>query len=84
MGAGAERTRAMKAQRIDEYHKHGCHFYGKLVVVEYYEEMKSDPHKFGAELAIDYYADAKKLVAESGYKVVRELLGIPAYVCEVE
>ena len=76
----------MKAQRIDEYHKHGCHFYGKLVVVEYYEEMKNDPQfgKFGAGLTLDYYADAKKLVAERGYKVVRELLGIPAYVCEVE
>ena len=75
----------MKTQRIDEFHKYGSHFFGRLVVVDYYEDMKDDPQfgSFGAGLTFDYYEKAKRLVAEK-YTVKRELLGIPAYVCEVE
>ena len=76
----------MNAKRFDEYHKHGCHFYGHLVVVDYSQDMKSDPKwgRFGAEVTFDYLANARKLVKEQQYKVVRELLSIPEYVVEVE
>ena len=29
----------MKTQRYEEFHKYGCHFYGKLVVVDYTKEV---------------------------------------------
>ena len=76
----------MEAKRIDEFHKHGCNFYGKLVVVDYSEDMKNDPQsgKFGANLFLDYYVKAKALIKERQYKVVKELLGIPVLVVEVE
>ena len=75
----------MKAQRFDEYHNHGCHFNGKLVVVNYSEDMQNDPNwgKFGAGVTFDYLAKAKALVKERQYNVVRELLSIPDYVVEV-
>ena len=75
----------MKTQRVDEFHRYGSHFYGKLVVVDYYDDLRNDPKfgNFGAGLTFDYYEKAKRLVAEK-YTVKRELLGIPAYVCEVE
>ncbi len=76
----------MKENRIDEYHKHGCHFFGKLVVVDYSEDMKNDPNwgKFNAGLTFDYLFKAQTLVEERQYKVVKELLSIPEYVVEVE
>lgn len=76
----------MKAERFDEYHKHGCHFYGKLLVVDYWEDLQKDPKwgTFHVELTLDYVEKAKALVQDSGYKVVRVLLGIPEYVVEIE
>jgi hypothetical protein len=75
----------MKAQRFDEYHKHGCHFNGKLVVVDYSEDMRNDPNwgKFGAEVTFDYMAKAKALVQERYGEAVKVLLSIPDYVVEV-
>lgn len=43
----------MQAKRVDEFHKHGCHFYGKLVVVDYTAEVMAEPcsiHNFGRGL----------------------------------
>ncbi len=76
----------MKAERFDEYHKHGCHFYGSLVVVDYMPEMKKDPQygRFGAEVVYDYMEKAAKLIQERQYKVKRVLLSIPEYVVEIE
>ena len=75
----------MKAQRFDEYHKHGCHFNGKLVVVDYSEDMRNDPQwgKLGAEVTFDYMAKAKALVQERYGEAVKVLLSIPDYVVEV-
>ena len=76
----------MNAQRIDEYHNHGCHFYGKLVLVKYQEAMQAD-RKFGqfnAGVTFDYIAKAKALIDDRQYKVVRVLLSIPDYVVEIE
>jgi hypothetical protein len=75
----------MKAQRFDEYHKHGCNFYGKLVVIDYSEDVRNDPNwgKFGAEVTFDYLAKAKALIQERQYNVVRVLLAIPDYVVEI-
>lgn len=35
----------IETKRVDEYHKNGCHFYGKLVVVSYWEAMRNDSRK---------------------------------------
>ena len=76
----------MKAERFDEFHRFGCHFYGNLVVVDYQDDMKADKQwgTFAAGLSLDYYAKAKKLIEERQYKVVRELLGMPILVVEIE
>ena len=70
----------MEAKRYDEFHKYGCHFTGKLVVVDYTAEVMAN-QQFGRGLPeLD---EAKKLVAERGYNVQRVLLDIPEYVVEV-
>ena len=75
----------MKAERIDEYHKHGCHFYGKLVVVEYQEDMAKDPKwgTFNAGLTFDYLAKAQALVKERYDSNVETLLSVPSLVVRV-
>ena len=75
----------MKTNRIDEYHKHGCHFYGTLVSVDYMEDLKNDSNfgKFNAGVTLDYAEKAKKMVEDKGYKVKRVLLSIPEYVVEI-
>ena len=74
----------MDSKRIDEYHKHGCNFYGKLVVVEYAEDMQNDPNwgKFNAEVTFDYLAKAQELVKEK-YGATETLLSIPALVVKL-
>jgi hypothetical protein len=76
----------MKTQRFDEYHKHGCHFDGKLVVVNYYEDMTKDPKwgTFNADLTYKYMGLAARLVKEKYGEPKRVLLGMPDYVVEVE
>lgn len=51
----------MKSQRFEEYHKHGCHFFGNLAVVNYTEDMKQDPAwgTFNANLTYDYLGKAR-------------------------
>ncbi len=76
----------MEAKRFDEYHKNGCNFYGALVVVDCSQDMQNDPNwgKFGAGVSIDYLVKARKLVADRGYNVVRELLSMPELVVEIK
>lgn len=75
----------MKAQRFDEYHKHGCHFEGKLVVVDYSGDLKNDPQwgRFNAELSYKYMGLAAKLIEEKYGQPKRVLLGMPDYVVEI-
>lgn len=71
----------MQAKRADEFHKYGCHFYGRLVIVDYTEEVRAN-NTFNRGLPeLD---EAKKLVAERQYKIKRVLLDVPEYVVEVE
>ena len=64
----------MKTKRIDDYSKHDCVFIGKLVVVNYYEDMKCDPRygQFGDE--DEYQIDKMEMVidlsAENKYKKI--------------
>jgi hypothetical protein len=76
----------MEAKRFDEFHKHGCNFSGKLVVVDYLADMEKDPRwgTYNAGLTFDYLAKAKQLVKDKGYDVVLELLSIPEYVVMVK
>lgn len=76
----------MKARRLEQYHKHGCNFAGKLVVVDYSEDAKGDPkfEKFRSQITLDYLDKARALVAERKYKVVKELLSIPELVVQIE
>lgn len=76
----------MIATRVDEYHKYGCHFYGRLVVVEWLDDAKNDKRwgGFGADLTGKYTEQAKKLVREKYGEPVRELLHVPEYVVEVK
>ncbi len=77
----------METKRVDEFHKHGCHFFGKLVVVDYQEEYNNRKLKFysfGAGDIYDYVKYAEKLVEEKGYKVKRVCLTIPQYVVEIQ
>ena len=50
----------MKAVRVDEFHKYGCHFHGHLVVVDYTEDLKNDPKMgtWNAGVSFDYVAKA--------------------------
>jgi hypothetical protein len=75
----------MQPKRFDEYHKYGCHFYGKLVVVDYTDDLMNDPKSgtFGIGLTHDYLDKAEKLVAEKYGKPVKVLLSIPEYVVEI-
>jgi hypothetical protein len=73
----------MNRKRVDEYHKHGCDFHGKLVIYDYMEDMKNDPQgNFNAGVSIDYMIEAKK-DAESRYNIKRVLLSIPELVIEI-
>ena len=71
----------MQAKRFDEFHKYGCHFTGKLVVVDYTAEVMANTQFNRGLPELD---DAEKLVKDRGYKVVRVLLAIPEYVVEIE
>lgn len=76
----------MKAQRFEEYHKHGCHFFGSLVVVDYSEEMHRDPAwgTFNAGLTYDYLDKAKALIKERyGDGATETLLSIPELVVRI-
>ena len=77
----------MKRNRIDEYHKHGCHFYGKLVVIKYLDEMKHNPRygQYNAGLSIDYLMLARKEAQELyGDNIVDELLSVPELVLRLK
>lgn len=76
----------MEAKRVSEFHKYGCNFYGKLVVVDYIKDMENDP-KWGvwnSGVTYDYSAKAKALAEQEYGKPIRVLLDIPVYVCEIE
>jgi hypothetical protein len=74
----------MKAERIEEYHKHGCNFSGKLVKVDYSEDMQVDKRwgKFGSEVSIDYAVEAEKLVKER-YPDCQILMTMPEVVARI-
>ncbi len=76
----------MKPQRFDEYHKHGCHFFGKLVVVDYSENMEKDPKwkQWNAGVSFKYLERAKAIVSEHYGTPKRVLLEMPDYVVEIE
>lgn len=76
----------METKRVDEYHKHGCHFYGKLVVVDYMEDVKKDPKwgTFNAGVTFDYLEKAQALVQEKYGENVKVLLSIPELVVRLE
>lgn len=76
----------MKTERVDEYHKNGCHFYGKLVVVRYLDDAQKDPKwgTFGAGISLDYLDKAMALVKERYGAGVKVLLSMPDLVVRVE
>lgn len=69
----------MKAERIDEYHKSGCHFYGKLAVVHYLDDAKNDP-KWGTFSA---GLDKAMALIKERYGEVEVLLSVPDLVVRV-
>ena len=75
---------AVKIEQVNEYNENGCNFSGNLVIVRYYEDMKLHARfgNFGASLAFDFAAMARKMVAEK-YPHARVLLSIPDFVAEV-
>jgi hypothetical protein len=75
----------MKAERIDEYHKSGCHFTGKLAVVHYLDDAKNDPKwgTFGGQISLDYLDKAMALVKERYGANVEVLLSMPDLVVRV-
>lgn len=75
----------MNIQRFEEYHKYGCHFAGKLVVVSYWEEMRADPKwgRFGGQVSLDWMKKAEALVKEKYGDPKRVLLSVPDYVVEL-
>lgn len=76
----------METKRIDEYHKHGCHFFGNLVTVDYATDMQKDKNwgNFGANVSIDYWLKAKALVREKYGDNFEELLAIPELVVRLK
>ena len=76
----------MKAQRIDEYYKHGCHFFGKLVVVDYLETAQQDQRwgKFNAGISLDYLIKATALVKERYGENIEVLLSVPDLVVRIK
>lgn len=75
----------MEAKQVTKYERHGEYFEGKLVLVEYWDDLTSDSRYggFGIALAYEYRDKAARLVAESGYEVQRVLLDYPDYVVRV-
>lgn len=75
----------MVSKRVDEFHKHGCHFFGKLVVVEYQEDMQNDPKwgTFNAGLTFEYLEKASALIKEKYGETVEVLLSVPSLVVRV-
>jgi hypothetical protein len=78
----------VKITKVDEYHKHGCYFIGKLVVVDYQDDLKSDPDygRFGSDtssdLYIDYAVKALNLVKER-YPGCHVLICLPDVVARI-
>ena len=74
----------MKRKRVDEYHKHGCNFSGKLVVIDYSDLLNNNPHfgQFGACTFFDAADKAKELVTEK-YGPHQTLLAVPEYVARI-
>ena len=69
----------MERKRINEYHKYGCHFHGKLVVISYMDDAKKDNQwgTFNAGVSLDYYSKALSLVKETYGENIEVLLGVP-------
>ena len=76
----------MNRRRIDGYHKHGSHFYGKLVIFDFMEDAKKDKRwgTFGAEVSYDYLAKAKALAKELYGEEIQVLQDIPELVIRIE
>lgn len=76
----------MNRKRINEYHKHGCHFYGKLVVFDFLEDAKRDKRwgTFGAEVSYDYLVKAKSLAKELYGNGIEILMSFPELVIRIE
>jgi len=76
----------MNTERIDEYHKNGCHFYGKLVTVNYLDDAKKDPKwgAFGAGVSFDYLDKATALIKEKYGTNFKILLSMPELVVRLE
>ena len=70
----------MEAKRVDEFHKWGCDFYGKLVVVDYQQEVLDSPcdaYSFGQ--GIPMQQEARDLVDQKGYDIDEVLMDTPPF-----
>lgn len=79
----------MKIKFCDYYETSGCEFYGKLAVVEYWDESKkvSDSlplEGFGRGTFMTFSQKADELLKSEGIKIKSKLLGIPVAVYEIE
>jgi hypothetical protein len=75
----------VKTTSVEQYHKHGCHFIGKLAVIDYSEELDRHPRagQFGGEALFDVVEDATKF-AQERYPGCKVLLSVPELVVRLE
>lgn len=65
----------MTHKKVDRYGKHGCYFSGKLLVIDYTDDMKQD--------TILNCIERAKNFARENYDVCEILLTIPEFVCRL-
>jgi hypothetical protein len=74
----------MEAKRVQVFDKYGCHFEGKLVVVDYTQEVRDrGTTVWNWGQGIPEAEQAEKLVRDQ-YTIKEVLLNIPEFVCIVE
>lgn len=74
----------MTHKEITSYYKHGCHFTGKLLLVEFQDDWERDPRygEFGAGTIFKYSENAIQFAKEN-FNVEKVLLAIPDVVCRL-
>lgn len=76
----------MNLQEASEYNKHGCHFRGKLLVVEFTPNVEGDSRmgQSGAQVWHAWSERAAELVRAEYGEPKCVLLSIPDYVVELK
>jgi len=74
----------MRHEEITSYHKHDCHFTGKLLLMEFQDDWERDPmHGESGAGTIFKYSEKAIQFAKENFNVEKVLLAIPDVVCRI-